>query len=142
MSTKQQTGCLSGVFAIFMFLSGTLIVLSCIFKNNEVGTLALFVGLNSIGIGVVLLNLYRLQNPRITGENTTGFKVVGNFESPAQANMAAMYLRSHDVVAIVTNTDDQALPGMTTSRGIYIKVPLDQEEIATELLEAEPYDDN
>jgi hypothetical protein len=44
------------------------------------------------------------------------------------------------VVAIVTNTDDQA--GMTTSRGIYIKVPLDQEEIATELLDAEPHDDN
>lgn len=41
-----------------------------------------------------------------------------------------------------TNTDDQALPGMTSSRGIYIKVPLDQEEIATELLDAEPHDDN
>ena len=124
-----------------MFLSGILIILISIL-NNEVGTLALFVGLNSIGIGVVLLSLYRLQNPRITGQNTTGFKVVGNFESPAEANMAAMYLRSHDVVAIVTNTDDQALPGMTSSRGIYIKVPLDQEEIATELLDAEPHDDN
>jgi hypothetical protein len=141
MSTNQQTGCISGVFAILMFLSGILIILISIL-NNEVGTLALFVGLNSIGIGVVLLSLYRLQNPRITGQNTTGFKVVGNFESPAEANMAAMYLRSHDVVAIVTNTDDQALPGMTSSRGIYIKVPLDQEEIATELLDAEPYDDN
>ena len=142
MSTKQQTGCISGVFAIWMFLSGTLIVLISIFKNNEVGTLALFVGLNSIGIGAVLLSLYRLQNPRITGPNATGFKVIGNFESPAQANIAAMYLRSHDVVAVVTNTDDQALPGMTTSRGIYLKVPVDQEEIAAELLEAEPYGDN
>jgi hypothetical protein len=140
MSTNQQTGCMSGVFAIWMFFIGTLIVLVSIFRNKEVGTVPLFVGLNSIGIGAVLLSLYRLQNPRIPKENTTGFKVVGNFESPAQANMAAMYLRSHDVVAIVTNTDDQA--GMTTSRGIYIKVPLDQEEIATELLDAEPHDDN
>ena len=131
---------MSGVFAIWMFFIGTLIVLVSIFRNKEVGTVPLFVGLNSIGIGAVLLSLYRLQNPRIPKENTTGFKVVGNFESPAQANMAAMYLRSHDVVAIVTNTDDQA--GMTTSRGIYIKVPLDQEEIATELLDAEPHDDN
>jgi len=125
-----------------MFFIGTLIVLVSIFRNKEVGTVPLFVGLNSIGIGAVLLSLYRMQNPRIPKENTTGFKVVGNFESPGEANMAAMYLRSHDVVAIVTNTDDQALPGMTTSRGIYIKVPLDQEEIATELLDAEPHDDN
>jgi len=122
-----------------MFFIGTLIVLVSIFRNKEVGTVPLFVGLNSIGIGAVLLSLYRLQNPR---QDTTGFKVVGNFDSPAQANVAAMYLRSHDVVAIVTNTDDQALPGMTTSRGIYIKVPLDQEEIAMGLLDAEPYDDN
>ena len=108
MTTNQRTGCMSAIFAAWMLFFGVGLIVTALFNHGVVGWSPLYNGINSVGISFLLFCFYKFHYPRLVKRDTSDFKIVADFETPGRADIAAMYLRSHDIFAVVTNTGDAA----------------------------------